>query len=52
MFQFHKVRLKDGTDKAYTVIIMQFQFHKVRLKDPTKYPNGYKDISFNSIRYD
>ena len=32
MFQFHKVRLKDGCGARSVYDCSEFQFHKVRLK--------------------
>ena len=33
LFQFHKVRLKEYSEKKHIELPKQFQFHKVRLKD-------------------
>ena len=46
MFQFHKVRLKDGKTKKFQCSSL-FQFHKVRLKGMRWY--GFAQYVYVSI---
>ena len=51
MFQFHKVRLKEGSNITFDDK-GKFQFHKVRLKVKKEKWTIFSIMCFNSIRYD